>query len=130
MDKSPGRIVGELAGAVRTAFGMTRHNRLSDHLANSLQLYAAAQEHPALDEAASKLARVVNLQADQLLQVVTNRPRRWDWSTFLGGSVITVPLGVVTWALWAPMLLWFVKRRPRVQGLGRGSDRRLGRHSA
>lgn len=48
--------VGDVTSAIRTFLGPTRHNRLSDHLGDSLQLYGLAQQYPDLAEAKATLA--------------------------------------------------------------------------
>jgi hypothetical protein len=38
--------VGEMAGVIRTMFGMTRRNRVRDHIIELTVLYAALDSHP------------------------------------------------------------------------------------
>jgi hypothetical protein len=99
VDSYPEKIVGEVAGTIRTLFGMTRHRRLSDHLADSLRLYAAAQQYPDLADAASDLAKIVDLQAAKLLTVVTDRPRRWDWPTCIVSLILAAICTAIVWAM-------------------------------
>lgn len=101
MDNGAG-IIREVTGTIRTLFGMTRHNRLSDHIGDSVRLYEQVEQHEELKEAARDLAKVVNLQAAQLLAVVTDRPRRWDWSTFSGGVILAALSGFIAWLMWKP----------------------------
>lgn len=83
--------VGELAGVVRSMFGLTRHNRLRDQLRDTIALYQLAAASENLEQSTSNLRQVVDLQTARLLAITSQNRRKWAW----GGSILALVIAGV-----------------------------------
>ncbi|SRR6266550_4991581 len=102
------RAVGELGGAVQSFLGLTRHSRLRAQIRDSLALYSAAKAHSELHTAQADLARVIALQAAELLITVDpSRAGKRDWGGAIVGFVFTAFVGALAWVMWVP---WHLQR--------------------
>jgi hypothetical protein len=91
----------DIAGALRTFLGLTRHNRLREQLRDTLGLFSLAKEHAELGQVRDNLTEIATLQSQRLLALVKDdRKRQWNWGTFWVGFVFT-GLGV-----WGEFWLW------------------------
>lgn len=100
-----GNSVGEVAGAIRTMLGLTRRNRLRDHIRELADVHAKLL-HADLAEARGHIASAITHQAAQLANAHTKGPRRLKWGPFVVGLVIAALAALPLYALW-PLSAWW-----------------------
>jgi Flp pilus assembly protein TadB len=88
--------VGEVAGVIRTMFGMTRPNRVRDHIKELTELYAALDSHPRLSSSAEKVAGVIEQMTGRLVDAHRGSARQWNWPSCIASWIIA---GLLIWAL-------------------------------
>ncbi len=93
---------GEVSGAIRALFGLSRRSRTREHLREDVALYAALVEHEALEIPSETLAKVIEIQANRLLDVVTKRRRDWNWPSFVLAEVIAGIAAWIGYIIWRP----------------------------
>ena len=98
--------VGELAGVLRTMFGLTRRNRLRDQIREMVGLLKEMDGYAALAGAATNVAAVIDLQSAQLLEAHQATKRKWNWPSFVVAEGLAALTTWAAWALW-PLHHWY-----------------------
>lgn len=86
-------------------FGLTRRNRLRDHIRELADLHSMLQ-HNDLQEAAKSVAAAINFQADQLREAHTAGRRPLKWGPFAVALVCAGLLAIPAYFLW-PLSAWW-----------------------
>lgn len=95
---------GDIGGALRAVFGLTRPNRLRDQIRGTIELYEMAARNPELAGAAKNLAAVVDQEANRLLEASNSSRREWNWGALLTCWIIAGGLAALAYYVFAPHL--------------------------
>ena len=86
--------------------GLTRRNRLRDHMRENVTLYGALKHYDELSGAASEIAKLIDLQAKGMLEVHTASGRQWNWGSSALSLVLAGLSGFLCYVLW-PLSDWW-----------------------
>jgi hypothetical protein len=95
---------GDIGGALRAVFGLTRPNRLRDQIRGTIELYEMAARNPELSGPAKNLAAVVDQETNRLLEASNSSRREWNWGALITCWIVAGGLGALGYFVFAPHL--------------------------
>lgn len=98
--------IGEFAGTIQTMLGLTRRNRVRDHIAELADLYDKLKGDERLDAAANSIAAAINHQANQLESAHLAPQRKLNYGSAAWGLVLTALAICGLVAAWRPHVWW------------------------